>query len=191
MSEFNNFFISGQLCLDFCNTFDHMQTPPEYDFFPDRAVVLRWGQAAGILSAGSKDLPLAEERSLKKLLQTRALIFKLLFPFTCSTLPSRTDLDLFNTLLQEKTAKTKIVLDGSGFSLIFSTDDALEQIEYEVMHSTSNLLLSITPGRLKQCEGCGWLFYDMSRTHARRWCTMQLCGNRAKARRHYERSRQK
>jgi predicted RNA-binding Zn ribbon-like protein len=36
-------------------------------------------------------------------------------------------------------------------------------------------------------EGCSWLFLDTSRNRSRRWCSMEDCGNRAKARRHYER----
>jgi predicted RNA-binding Zn ribbon-like protein len=35
--------------------------------------------------------------------------------------------------------------------------------------------------------GCGWLFRDP--THRRRWCTMAVCGNRAKVRRFAERQR--
>jgi len=35
-----------------------------------------------------------------------------------------------------------------------------------------------------------WLFIDRSRTHRRRWCSMQTCGNRHKARRHYQRIKQ-
>jgi predicted RNA-binding Zn ribbon-like protein len=38
--------------------------------------------------------------------------------------------------------------------------------------------------RLKACpeEGCGWLFYDHSRNRSSTWCSMAVCGNRAKAR---------
>lgn len=37
-------------------------------------------------------------------------------------------------------------------------------------------------GRLKACrkEGCGWLFYDGSRNNSSNWCSMSICGNRAK-----------
>lgn len=42
--------------------------------------------------------------------------------------------------------------------------------------------------RLRVCEGCGEVFYDRSPAGRRRWCSMQTCGNRAKARRHRERS---
>lgn len=39
--------------------------------------------------------------------------------------------------------------------------------------------------RLKLCGSstCRWVFYDRSRNHSSRWCTMASCGNRAKARR--------
>jgi predicted RNA-binding Zn ribbon-like protein len=38
--------------------------------------------------------------------------------------------------------------------------------------------------RLKACPGdhCGWVFYDNSRNQASGWCSMQICGQRAKAR---------
>ncbi|MFF2493413.1 CGNR zinc finger domain-containing protein [Agromyces sp. NPDC058064] len=44
-------------------------------------------------------------------------------------------------------------------------------------------------GRVKECPSCGWLFVDTSRNHARRWCSMEMCGNRDKAYRHYHRRR--
>jgi len=45
--------------------------------------------------------------------------------------------------------------------------------------------------RLKTCPGadCGWMFIDETKNGRRRWCSMETCGNRAKAARHYERSR--
>jgi len=46
-------------------------------------------------------------------------------------------------------------------------------------------------GRVRECDGaaCTWLFLDQSRNRSRRWCSMESCGNRAKARRHYHRQR--
>jgi predicted RNA-binding Zn ribbon-like protein len=37
--------------------------------------------------------------------------------------------------------------------------------------------------RLKACrqETCGWVFYDGSRNRSSSWCSMQVCGGRAKA----------
>ncbi|MGZ4184444.1 MAG: CGNR zinc finger domain-containing protein [Solirubrobacteraceae bacterium] len=45
--------------------------------------------------------------------------------------------------------------------------------------------------RLKACPGrhCGWVFYDHSRNNSGRWCSMNVCGGREKARAHYHRQR--
>ena len=44
--------------------------------------------------------------------------------------------------------------------------------------------------RVKICpaDDCRWAFYDTSRNRSRQWCSMEVCGNRAKARAHRERS---
>ena len=46
------------------------------------------------------------------------------------------------------------------------------------------------PERLKICPNCQWLFLDRSRNRSRAWCDMAVCGNRAKASRHYRRNRE-
>ena len=45
---------------------------------------------------------------------------------------------------------------------------------------------------LKRCQGvnCSIPFVDTSRPGTRRWCSMERCGNRAKARTHYHQHRQ-
>ena len=43
--------------------------------------------------------------------------------------------------------------------------------------------------RVRICPNCQWLYVDESRNRSRRWCDMNVCGNRAKARRHYHRNR--
>jgi CGNR zinc finger/Putative stress-induced transcription regulator len=44
--------------------------------------------------------------------------------------------------------------------------------------------------RVKICPArdCRWAFYDTSRNRSRQWCSMEVCGNRAKARAHRERT---
>jgi predicted RNA-binding Zn ribbon-like protein len=47
------------------------------------------------------------------------------------------------------------------------------------------------PGRLRPCANpdCRLFLIDRSKPNSARWCSMAVCGNRMKARRHYERSR--
>ncbi|MER5598628.1 CGNR zinc finger domain-containing protein [Streptomyces sp. NPDC002265] len=53
-------------------------------------------------------------------------------------------------------------------------------------------LLATAPDRIRGCahESCVLHFFDTSRNGTRRWCSMASCGNRAKASRHYARSKE-
>jgi hypothetical protein len=46
------------------------------------------------------------------------------------------------------------------------------------------------PGRLRPCanDECRLFLLDRSRPNTARWCSMRVCGNRLKARRHYQRT---
>ena len=48
-----------------------------------------------------------------------------------------------------------------------------------------------SPGRLRPCanDECRLFLIDRSKANAARWCSMAVCGNRMKARRHYQRTR--
>ena len=65
----------------------------------------------------------------------------------------------------------------------------LDRALWAIAWSAAGLLTDGEVGRVKQCAGpgCGWVFFDES--GRRRWCAMEDCGNRAKARRHYARAK--
>lgn len=48
-----------------------------------------------------------------------------------------------------------------------------------------------SPGRLRPCanEECELFLIDRSKPNSARWCSMAICGNRMKARRHYQRAK--
>ncbi|MFJ9636519.1 CGNR zinc finger domain-containing protein [Streptomyces sp. NPDC101178] len=50
----------------------------------------------------------------------------------------------------------------------------------------SELTLTGDAVRLKRCaeHACAWVFWDTSKNRSGRWCSMRVCGNRAKARRY-------
>ena len=60
-----------------------------------------------------------------------------------------------------------------------------------ILAITAQAMLEGTWARLKVCPGehCGWAFYDHSRNQSGRWCSMAVCGGRAKAKAHYRRRR--
>lgn len=66
---------------------------------------------------------------------------------------------------------------------------SLDSPLWPVVLAASGLLTSADAGRIRVCQGqgCGWMYVDRSRNGLRRWCAMDLCGGREKARRHYAR----
>lgn len=48
-----------------------------------------------------------------------------------------------------------------------------------------------SPGRLRPCANseCRLFLIDRSKPNSARWCSMAICGNRMKARRHYQRTK--
>jgi predicted RNA-binding Zn ribbon-like protein len=65
--------------------------------------------------------------------------------------------------------------------------DSLESICDQLADAAVVLLRSSSVARVGSCAGCGWLFLDTSRAHARRWCSMNVCGVRDKMRRYHQR----
>ena len=80
---------------------------------------------------------------------------------------------------------------GGALQRAGTRSTALSQLA-PVLWSAGDLLTGGKLDKVKRCANpeCGWLFLDDSRAGKRRWCSMQSCGNRAKAKRHYHRSRE-
>ncbi len=76
-------------------------------------------------------------------------------------------------------ASVTVAFDEQGTPRL-SADDAVGQVLAIVAVAAAEG----TWERLKACpaEACHEAFYDFSRNHSRTWCTMSVCGNRAKAR---------
>jgi len=66
-----------------------------------------------------------------------------------------------------------------------------EALLLPIAESIADLVCEKDFALVRKCEGAGctlW-FLDVSKGHGRRWCSMALCGNRAKAAAHRARSR--
>lgn len=79
----------------------------------------------------------------------------------------------------------RIATDGTGVQL--ASDSAIGR----VAAAAARLAIDGRLERMKICpaDDCRWVFYDRSRNGSRQWCSMQVCGNRAKVRASRERAR--
>jgi predicted RNA-binding Zn ribbon-like protein len=58
------------------------------------------------------------------------------------------------------------------------------------IHGAADLLTEIETGRLRRCESCVLHFYDTSKKGSRRWCSMNICGNKIKVATYRRRKRE-
>lgn len=129
---------------------------------------------------------LAEARILAR------VISRIFTSLAGSTEPASGDLEFLNGSLSR--ALTRLALtpahtgDGPGFRWTWRGGgrDYLDAMLWPVARDAAELLVGQDPARIRLCAGpaCERLFVDRSKAGRRRWCQMQTCGNRAKARRH-------
>ena len=195
--------VAGQVALDFVNTVDWRLDPSRRrELLTSFDELLTWARLAGLLdaaevralrAAAQRDAAGAE-RSLRRARRLREALFRLFEAARHGAGPAPRDLRLFNAYLHSALRKRRLEARGGAawnWSWTRRTDDAFDSVLWPIALAAADLLTS--PGRrqIGECagEGCGWLFLDTSRSGRRRWCTMEGCGNRAKARRFYERAR--
>jgi predicted RNA-binding Zn ribbon-like protein len=102
------------------------------------------------------------------------------------------ELEAVNAVLAEGLPNRRLQPHRDGYCWAWQEQpERLDWMLWPLAWSAAELLTSAEVGRLKECaqDSCRWIFLDLSRNRSRRWCTMDDCGNRAKARRHYHRHR--
>jgi predicted RNA-binding Zn ribbon-like protein len=129
-----------------------------------------------------------------KAINLREAIYHILSEVSHGRHPDDKDLDTLNASLSDFMAKTRVGRRDGSFTWEWTGDRyALDRMLGPIARSTADLLTSEDLNRVGECadqSGCGWLFLDTSRNRSRRWCSMGSCGNRAKAKRHYQRSKE-
>lgn len=190
-------FTGGRLCLDFVDTVNDRLSAPR-DLLRSYDDLLAWGQQAGIVGDADASAlrdhatryPANAAHTLQDAIAVREAIYRIFRAIAEETPPTANDLAVFNAALAQAMAHGCIVPQAAGFA--WHWDDSsvrqLDSVLWPVMRSTADLLTSSDLEHVRLCaaEDCGWLFLDESKNHTRRWCDMKTCGNRAKARRHYQ-----
>jgi predicted RNA-binding Zn ribbon-like protein len=140
----------------------------------------------------SKEKPSEAQGVLEKAREIRENIYRMLSD-TAQGRPIRTtDLKGFNKALASMLSHSRLAPYEGGLRWDWdSRPDELDSVIWPVVKSAVDLMTSEATKRVGQCadERCGWLFWDLSRNRSRRWCDMKDCGNRAKVRRFYAKSK--
>ncbi|NWJ41956.1 MAG: ABATE domain-containing protein [Geothrix sp.] len=190
----------GDLCLDFANTWgdrgrpesDDLRTYPRLLAFARQTGLLEAAQANG-LAARSLAEPAAAQAALQAALDLREALYGIFSARAHDREIPPGDLACLNEALGEALPNLHLGLEGTALAWHWRRDGtALTAPLWPIARAAADLLTAKAAAPVRECGGaqCTWLFLDHSRGRSRRWCSMASCGNRAKARRHYHRSRQ-
>jgi predicted RNA-binding Zn ribbon-like protein len=128
--------------------------------------------------------------ALEHAITLREAIYRIFSAIADHRTPEETDFAVLNTVLRKALSRLQLRPSADGFEWAWILDeDDFDRMLWPIVRSAADLLTSGDLGKVRQCarEGCDWLFVDASKNHSRRWCSMNLCGSRAKARRYYQR----
>jgi predicted RNA-binding Zn ribbon-like protein len=189
-------FVANQLVLDFLNT-RPVQNGEPTELLRDFSELLRWFQAAELLSsreAGSLQRQWGEsasaERTTEAMRQLRERLRKEILAWERSGKVQHSTQDELNKLMADHPMRTRLRTNGESCSTdLWFEPRQPEDLFAPLVHGAAALFATVNRKRVRKCAQCVLHFYDTSKKGTRRWCSMQLCGNRLKvaayaARRH-------
>ena len=191
--------VAGHLALDFANTLDYRYDPDRLiDLLPSYERFLAFCRQSGVITAAQMRKLLDglsefdSQRVLKEVIEFREALYFLILSAVHGRRPDESHLRALNRIFSEAPASDEVVWHKRGF--VRSFRDVTERADgplRQVVQAAVVLLTSSDIYNVRECseKTCRWFFLDRSRNHSRRWCDMQLCGNRSKAKRFYARTR--
>lgn len=189
--------VGGALCLDFCNTVASRQTGGSFERLADTPALAAFAVQTGLCSkAGAQHMfeAIANRKGvLKRAIALREALYRIMRSFGGALPIPDDDLELLRSEYLHGSAAATLRLSKGDHLVWHWRADAPDaaMLFGHIAHSAVELLHSARCERIKHCPrpDCGFLFHDTSKAGRRRWCEMELCGNRAKQERLQKRRR--
>ncbi len=154
------------------------ELPGGYDELATVADAVEWLRVRGFEMKG-------EEAQRRRIVETREHLRTLLGANSCQPLPDGVAQRLGRLL---DAAAVHPVVDAQGVRLT-STARGVDGFLAALLAALVQATIDGTFRRLKVCRSdtCQWTFYDNSKNGGGAWCSMRVCGSRAKAKAYRER----
>ena len=192
-------FVAERLCLDFVNT-EIVDGGERVDLLTRFDDLLTWCVMARLLpleqARGLATRWEGEREAERALVQARE--FRSSLRAMCERLvdgkahAAAQTIDEINALLRTPVSHVELTRTKQGYDKQLHRQFATpSQLLVPIAESAADLLSDDDVAMLKKCQNpqCILFFYDTTKNHRRRWCSMTACGNRAKVAAHYRRSR--
>jgi predicted RNA-binding Zn ribbon-like protein len=189
-------FVGNHLALDFLNTRLVLEEGPK-ELLPDMDALVRWLVASGMLTSQKgkalarkwRDTPRATA-FLQELLKFRERLRAVVVRQEAGYSVSDAFISELNSVLKQH--PSVIALQWKGQKLdreaVVETEEP-DDIWAPIAIVVAELLSDVSPVRLRKCEACIVHFLDTSKKGSRRWCSMNICGNKIKVAAYQQRKR--
>lgn len=179
------YVIGNNPALDFINT-------EMFDL--TRENLLGWAIAVSLIEADKAESLLQkwDENQLAEVSDFRNNLREMIINLANGKKINSFEIDLINRTLQETSGYPKLQQTPEGFVKRFEIDlSEPRKILVPIAESMADLLCYGDLSYLRKCENpsCILYFYDTTKNHKRRWCSMAICGNRAKAAKFYQKKK--
>lgn len=184
--DWKKFHIVGNnLALDFVNS-------TMFELNADE--LLGWTVAAGLVDDKEANTLRGKwsKYPLDSILKFRLFLRQVVTKLAENRELNRADIEAVNRLLREDCGYLELRRTPEGFAKGFKVDlSDPGKVLVPIMESFVDLLCYGNLDFLRTCENpdCMLFFFDTTKSHQRRWCSMAVCGNRAKAAKFYQKKK--
>jgi predicted RNA-binding Zn ribbon-like protein len=179
-------FVGNELILDFVNT-RPTQDGVATELLPDFASLVRWFRAAGILNEHQADelakkwaKSTAGKRAVEQMREWRERLRKQLIAWEEGSSVDPAMVEEVNHLMAEHPMRFRLSSKKKPTTELWFEPNQPEDLFAPLAHSVATLFAEVDRNRVRKCGQCVLHFHDTSKKGTRRWCSMQLCGNRLK-----------
>jgi predicted RNA-binding Zn ribbon-like protein len=180
-------FVGNQPALDLVNTGLVMRGEP-VELIADFAALVRWFQAAGLL--GRDQARRLEQRWARSPEGARLVAFvrRLREMLRAEILRREAGrsirpevFETLNRLLAEHPMRSRLgKREGAPSIESYFEPERPDDLLAPLAYAVARLFAELPSDRVRKCASCVAQFYDSSKKGNRRWCSMQICGNREK-----------
>jgi predicted RNA-binding Zn ribbon-like protein len=195
------FLIGAHLALDFLNSIASPRDVP-VEWLRDGRDLVDWLEQANVIAAdvAARFRTSKDQRALDAVAGRAREFRDWLRGFVTRHLgkpltpAAAKELGPLNELLAKDTSYPMIAAAGGAQGLRLRRVrrwESADELLYPIAEAAADLACSVDFRLIRACEGsvCSLLFLDRTKAHGRRWCSMAVCGNRAKAAAHRARNR--
>jgi predicted RNA-binding Zn ribbon-like protein len=189
-------FVANKPILDFLNT-KPVLADGLTELLPDVRALERWLIASGMLASPKSRSIVRNWRHsteaaafLRQLVAFRERLREAVVRIESGSTPSDAFLAEVNSLLLQYPLHSSVhkrngrVIKETRFEVRKPTD-----FWAPIIDATADILAEAESARIRKCESCVVHFFDTSKKGSRRWCSMNICGNKLKVAAYQQRKR--